>query len=219
MRKIHASTFVSLDGVMQAPGGPAEDPTGGFALGGWTFPHFDDSVGAWMDREFSGPFDLLLGRRTYEIFAAHWANDTESPVGTALNRAHKYVASQTLTNPTWDETTVLSGDVMVQIAQLKTEDGPPFNIQGSGNLIQSLLTAGLIDEFRVLTFPVLLGKGKRLFGEGTIPVSLELTEHEVSDSGVIMARYQRSGPVRTGSFAAEEPSDLEKERRRTLGEA
>jgi dihydrofolate reductase len=214
MRKLISSTFVSLDGVMQAPGGPEEDRSGDFALGGWTEPLFDESVGPWLDRTFSAPFDLLLGRRTYEIFAAYWPHHVDSLVGAAFSRAHKYVASHRLSRPTWESTTVLSENVPRQVAGLKELDGPDLLLQGSGNLIQSLLTADLIDEFRVLVFPILLGSGKRLFAEGTIPAGLRLTAHEVSGSGVIMATYQRSGPVATGSFADEDPSGEELERRR-----
>jgi dihydrofolate reductase len=214
MRKLISSTFVSLDGVMQAPGGPDEDRTGDFAYGGWTAPLFDESVGPWLDRTFAAPFDLLLGRRTYEIFAAYWPHHEDTLVGEAFSRAHKYVASQHLTDPTWEPTTVLSGNVPERVAGLKDQDGPDLLLQGSGNLIQSLLTADLIDEFRVLVFPLLLGSGKRLFAEGTIPAGLRLTAHEVSESGVIMATYERGGPVATGSFADEDPSEEELVRRR-----
>lgn len=214
MRKLIASTFVSLDGVMQAPGGPDEDRSGGFAFGGWTAPLFDESVGPWLDRTFAAPFDLLLGRRTYEIFAGYWPRHTDSLVGEAFSRAHKYVASHRLTDPTWPATTVLSENVPLQVAALKDQDGPDLLLQGSGNLIQSLLTAELIDEFRVLVFPLLLGPGKRLFDDGTLPTGLRLTEHAVSDSGVILATYERSGPVATGSFADEEPAEAEPDRRR-----
>ncbi|HRO31226.1 MULTISPECIES: dihydrofolate reductase family protein [Micrococcaceae] len=213
MRKLISSTFVSLDGVMQAPGGPDEDRTGGFTLGGWTAPLFDESMGSWMDRTFATQFDLLLGRRTYEIFAAYWPHHTDSLVGEAFSRAHKYVASHRLHHPAWEHTTVLSGNVPEQVAALKDQDGPDLLLQGSGNLIQSLLTAGLIDEFRVLVFPLLLGPGKRLFAEGTIPAGLRLTEHEVSQSGVVMATYALAGPVATGSFADDEPSQDEPGRR------
>jgi dihydrofolate reductase len=214
MRKLISSTFVSLDGVMQAPGGPDEDRSGGFAFGGWTAPLFDESMGPWMDRTFATQFDLLLGRRTYEIFASYWPHHTDSLVGEAFSRAHKYVASHHLTGPAWEPTTVLSGNVPDQVAGLKDQDGPDLLLQGSGNLIQSLLTAELIDEFRVLVFPLLLGSGKRLFAEGTIPAGLHLTTHEVSESGVMMTTYERSGPVATGSFADEEPSKEELDRLR-----
>jgi dihydrofolate reductase len=214
MRKLISSTFVSLDGVMQAPGGPDEDRSGDFTFGGWTAPLFDESVGPWLDRTFAVPFDLLLGRITYEIFAAYWPHHTDSLVGEAFSRAHKYVASRHLADPTWESTTVLSENVPRQVAELKGQDGPDLLLQGSGNLIQSLLTAELIDEIRVLVFPLLLGSGKRLFAEGTIPTGLQLTGHDVSDSGVIMATYERSGPVATGSFADEEPSAEELERQR-----
>ncbi|MDI3330570.1 MAG: dihydrofolate reductase family protein [Micrococcus sp.] len=214
MRKLISSTFVSLDGIMQAPGGPDEDRSGGFTLGGWTVPLFDESVGPWLDRTFAAPFDLLLGRRTYEIFAAYWPHHTDSLVGEAFSRAHKYVASHRLVDPTWESTTVLSENVPRQVERLKEQDGPDLLLQGSGNLIQSLLTAELIDEFRVLVFPLLLGSGKRLFAEGTIPTGLRLTAHEASPSGVIMATYERTGPVATGSFADEVPSQEELDRRR-----
>jgi dihydrofolate reductase len=205
MRKLISSTFVSLDGVMQAPGGPEEDRSGDFAFGGWTAPLFDESVGPWLDRTFAAPFDLLLGRRTYEIFAGYWPHHEDGLVGAAFRRAHKYVASHRLTGPTWQPATVLSENVPRQVAKLKERDGPDLLLQGSGNLIQSLLTAELIDEFRVLVFPLLLGSGKRLFAEGTLPTGLRLTSHEVSASGVVMATYERSGPVTTGSFADESP--------------
>lgn len=214
MRKLISSTFISLDGVMQAPGGPDEDRSGDFSFGGWTAPLFDESVGPWLDRTFSTPFDLLLGRRTYEIFAAYWPHHEDSLVGEAFRRAHKYVASHQLRDPGWEATTVLSENVPRQVAALKGQDGPDLLLQGSGNLIQSLLTAELIDEFRVLVFPLLLGSGKRLFAEGTVPVGLRLTSHEVSGSGVIMATYERGGPVATGSFADEDPSEEELVRRR-----
>ncbi|QCU78251.1 dihydrofolate reductase [Citricoccus sp. SGAir0253] len=204
MRELIASTFVSLDGVMQAPGGPDEDRDGGFAHGGWTWPFFDETAGGWLDETFSRPFDLLLGRRTYEIFAAYWPRHEDTPVGAAFRRAHKYVASHGLTNPTWAGTTVLSGNVPAQVEELKGQDGPDLLLQGSGNLIQSLLTADLVDEFRVLTFPVLLGAGKRLFAEGTVPAGLRLTAQGVSPSGVVMGTYRRSGPVVTGSFEDED---------------
>lgn len=218
MRRIISSTFVSLDGIMQAPGGPDEDRSGGFAHGGWTEPLVDASVSSWLDRTFADPFDLLLGRRTYEIFAAYWPHHTDSPVGAAFARAHKYVASQRLQDPAWGPATVLSGTVPRHLAGLKEQDGPDLLIQGSGTLVQSLLTAGLIDEVRVLVFPLLLGTGKRLFADGAVPTGLSLTAHAVSPSGVVMAAYHRGGPVTTGSFADEVPSAAELDRRRRLQE-
>ena len=218
MRTLIVSAFMTLDGVIQAPGGPEEDPTGGFTQGGWSVTYWDEVMGQVMGEAWSQPFDFLLGRKTYEIFAAHWpyAGD-DDPTAAKLNRARKYVASRTLTELTWENSTLLEGDVAEAITAIKTEDGPPLMTQGSSDLIQTLLRHDLVDEFRVWTFPVVVGPGKRLFGDGTVPAGLQLVDSKVSTSGVVMATYRRTGDVPLGSFAFEEPTEAEVERRRNLG--
>jgi dihydrofolate reductase len=200
MRKLVILTFVSLDGVMQAPGGKGEDPSGGFDLEGWTVPYFDEAVGAEMGKQMGQPFDLLLGRKTYEIFAAYWPNQNGAD-GEPINKAIKYVASNGEVNTDWKETIQISGDVAAEIQKLKQQDGPMLQVHGSSNLIQTLLKNDLADELWLKTFPVTLGKGKRLFGEGTIPAAFKLTESKVLPSGVIFANYTRDGEVKTGTFA------------------
>ncbi|OBQ84442.1 MULTISPECIES: dihydrofolate reductase family protein [unclassified Mesorhizobium] len=213
MRKIIAATFVSLDGVMQAPGGPEEDPVGGFQFGGWTFHYFDEVAGEAMDELFSKPFALLLGRRTYDIFAAYWPYQKDS-IADAFNPATKYVATHRPDSLTWQNTQPLGPDVVARLRQLKQEDGPDLLIQGSGNLIQTLLANGLIDEIRLMIFPLLLGKGKRLFGDDAMPAAFKLIKSQTTSTGVIMATYERGGDVKTGSFATEQPSEAELERRK-----
>jgi dihydrofolate reductase len=215
MRTLAVLTFVTLDGVMQAPGGPEEDPAGGFAYGGWSTRHFDDTVGEVMGRSMSRPFDLLLGRKTYEIFAAHWPFVTE-PGADVLNAARKYVVTTTLTSADWNNSTVLNGDVVQQIRALKEQDGPEIQVHGSGNLIQTLLANDLVDEFRLMIFPIVVGKGKRLFADGTLPRTFTVRDTSTSGSGVMIATYERAGEVETGSFALEEPTDLEVQRRERL---
>ncbi|MBZ9799772.1 dihydrofolate reductase family protein [Mesorhizobium sp. ES1-4] len=213
MRKIIAATFVSLDGVMQAPGGPEEDPVGGFEFGGWTFHYFDEVAGTAMDELFSRPFALLLGRRTYDIFAAYWPYQKD-PIGDAFNPATKYVATHRPDSLTWQNSEWLGPDIVARLGQLKQEDGPDLLIQGSGDLIQTLLANGLIDEIRLMTFPLLLGKGKRLFGDNALPAAFKLTKSLTSTTGVIMATYERGGEIKTGSFVEGKPSDAELERRK-----
>jgi len=215
MRRIVVSTFTSLDGVMQAPGGPAEDPTGGFAFGGWTFPHFDQELGAAMGEIFGRPFDLLLGRKTYDIFAAHWpfVTDPNDPIAGLFNRVTKYVASRTLKHLEWNNSTLLRGDVVAAVAALKSEPGPDLQIIGSGHLIQALQRAVLIDEYHVWTFPVVLGRGKRLFEPGAKAGALRLIASRTSSSGVVMSTYVPAGEIRPGSFAQSQPSAKELERR------
>ena len=200
MRKLVVNTFLTLDGVMQAPGGPEEDESGGFAYGGWTFHYFDEKMGESMDGLLGRPFDLLLGRKTYEIFAAHWPHSTDDPAK-PFNEATKYVATRTLTSLEWENSVVIEGDVAESIATLKQGDGPELHVHGSGHLLQTLLKNNLIDELRLFTFPVLLGNGKRLFADGTIPVGLKLVDHFVSSTGVLMGTYVPAGEVKTGSFA------------------
>lgn len=214
MRKITASTFVSIDGVMQAPGGPQEDPVNGFQFGGWVFPHADDTMGAVIGELFSKPFALLLGRKTYDIFAAHWPYQNDD-IARVFNPATKYVATHRPDSLSWENSQALGPDVVASLRKIKQEDGPDLLIQGSGNLIQTLLANDLIDEMTVLTFPLILGKGKRLFEGGARPSALKLTRSAISGTGVIVATYQRNGEVQTGSFADDNPSEAELERRRT----
>jgi dihydrofolate reductase len=217
MRKLVVNTFMTLDGVMQAPGGPEEDPTGGFEHGGWSATFWDDAMGAKMGEFMGKPFDLVLGRGTYEIFAAHWPH-TEEPGAEELNNATKHVASTTLKEVDWQNSHLIEGDVPDGIRKLKEEDGPELQVHGSAGLIQTLLKEGLVDEIRVWTFPVVIGKGKRLFGDGTVPAGLKLTDSMVSSTGVIMAAYEPVGDVPIGSFALDEPTEAEIERRERIAE-
>ena len=220
MRKLIVLSFITLDGVMQAPGGPEEDPTGGFKYGGWVAGYFDDFLGKVMDKQMSKPFDLLLGRKTYEIFAAHWpyVKTNEDPVAAAINSAKKYVASKTLKKLDWSNSELIKGDVAKEVKKLKEQDGPEIQVHGSGNLIQTLLKHDLVDELWLKIFPITLGRGKRLFAEGTIPVGFKLLESETSPAGVIIATYMRAGEVKTGSFEFEVPTEAELARRKRLKE-
>jgi dihydrofolate reductase len=213
MRSLVVNTFVSLDGVMQAPGGPHEDPTGGFAKGGWAVSYFDEAM---IARVSGGePYELLLGRGTYEIFAAHWPYD-EGPIADHLNGTRKHVASRTLDRLEWNNSTLIAGDVAQYVTALKREDGPEIQVHGSPGLIQTLLEHDLIDELRVWVFPVTLGSGKRLFGDGTQPIALELTDSSVSATGVTINTYVRAGEIEIGEMDFDEPTDAELERRRRL---
>ena len=215
MRKLVVLSFITLDGVMQAPGGPEEDPTGGFKDGGWVAGYFDDFLGKVMDEQMSKPFDLLLGRKTYEIFAAHWPYvKTKDPVAVGINNAKKFVASKTLTKLDWSNSELIKGDVAKEVKKLKEQDGPEIQVHGSGGLIQTLLKHDLVDELRLKIFPVTLGRGKRLFAEGAIPVGFKLLESKISPNGVIVATYARAGEVKRGSFALEKPTEAEIERRK-----
>jgi dihydrofolate reductase len=216
MRTLAVNTFLTLDGVMQAPGGPEEDPSGGFAHGGWSVEYWDEGMGKIMGEAMAAPFDLLLGRKTYEIFAAHWPYAGDDPVAKKLNEATKHVASRTLTTLAWRNSRLVGGDVATEVATLKREDGPELQVHRSSNLIQTLLAAGLIDEFRLWVFPVVLGQGKRLFGEGALPVGLRPINTKSSTTGVTINIYRPSGSIRTGSFMLKEPSPAEIERRRKV---
>jgi dihydrofolate reductase len=198
MRKIIVLSFIALDGVMQAPGGLNEDTSGGFKHGGWTVPYFDEFLGNVMAGQMSAPFDLLLGRKTFEIFASYWPQHPEE--GPEINRATKYVASLTMTSHEWEKSVFLSGDVVNEIRRLKEGDGPDLQVHGSGELIQALLQYDLVDEFWLKIFPVTLGVGKRLFDKGTIPAAFTLLDSKTSPSGVIVATLKRAGEVKTGSF-------------------
>ena len=204
MRKLIVTAFISLDGVVQAPGGPGEDESGGFDLGGWTVPYFDEHLGQVMGELMGKPFDLVLGRRTYDIFAAFWPHASEEEGAKPLNDATKHVASRSRPSLTWDRSVLLQGDVAQAVAALKEQDGPELQVHGSGDLVQTLLRAGLVDEWQLLTFPVVLGKGKRLFGDGAVPAALELVSSSVSSTGVVVGRYVPAGDLVTGSFAPEE---------------
>ena len=213
MRTLAVNTFVSLDGVTQAPGGPEEDPTGGFTLGGWGANYFDDEMMRQVAE--ADPYELLLGRGTYEIFAAHWPYD-EGPIADRLNSTRKHVASRTLEQVEWNNSTLITGDVAEYVATLKRQDGPEIQVHGSPGLIQTLLEHDLIDEFRVWIFPLVLGTGKRLFGDGTIPAALTLIDSKGSKTGVTINTYERAGDIDVGSFEFDEPTEAEIERRQRL---
>ena len=198
MRKIIVLTFVSLDGVMQGPGGPTEDTSGDFTYGGWTVPYFDEFLGNVMTAQMGEPFDLLLGRKTFEIFAAYWPHHADE--GAGINNATKYVASHTLTQHAWQKTVILKGNVADEIKTLKQQEGPDLQVHGSATFIQTLLKHDLVDEFWLKIFPVTLGMGKRLFDTGTLPASYTLVESQSSPSGVMIATFKRAGEVKTGSF-------------------
>jgi dihydrofolate reductase len=216
MRKLHVTTFVSLDGVMQAPGGPEEDPTNEFTLGGWNVTYWDDVMGEAMSSIMSQRDEMLLGRKTYEIFAAHWPYITNDPIADSLNGMKKYVASRTLSEVTWSGASLLPGDAGDSVAALKRTSGPDLVVHGSGDLVQTLLRHDLVDVFHVWTFPLLLGRGKRLFGEGTMPGGLTLTDNRVSKTGVVIGTYERAGQVPLGSFQLAEPTEAERRRRANL---
>ncbi|CAN5379028.1 dihydrofolate reductase family protein [soil metagenome] len=199
MRKLIAAAFVSLDGVMQAPGGPEEDPSGGFGFGGWTVPYWAEGTEPFMGI-FEEPFDLLLGRKTYDIFAAYWPNHLEIPIGPLFNRVTKYVVTATPNTLEWVNSVGLPGDVSAEIGALKTGDGPPLLTQGSSVLLHALLEHDLIDELRLMTFPVVLGGGKRWFGERSQPAAFVLDKRQIDEAGVVSAIYRRNGEVKTGSF-------------------
>jgi len=200
MRKLVVLTFVTLDGVMQAPGGPEEDTSGGFAHGGWSVGYWDDFMNNVMSEQMGVPFDLLLGRKTYEIFASYWPTFTE-PGADILNRAHKYVVSTTLTKLDWSPSTLISNNVVEEIKKVKEKDGPELQVHGSSSLIQTLQKNNLVDQFLLKIFPVTVGAGKRLFGERTIPASFKLAASQASPNGVLVATYAPDGKIKGGSFA------------------
>ena len=198
MRNIVVLSFISLDGVMQAPGGPEEDPSGGFQYGGWTVPYFDETLGNVMSEQMTGPFALLLGRKTFEIFASYWPEHADQWPG--VNDTTKYVVSNTLREHPWSNSVVVNGDVVEAIRKLKSQDGPPLQVHGSGNLIQTLLKHDLVDELWCKIFPVTLGQGRHLFEDGTSAAAFTLESTTASPSGVIVVNYKRAGEVKTGSF-------------------
>ena len=218
MRKVIVGAMVSLDGVMQAPGGPQEDPTGGFRYGGWVAPLADEVFGEEIDRLFDQPFDLLLGRKTYEIFAAHWPYAEAGPddsIARSFNSVRKYVATRKGLDLTWEGSVAL-GDAASDVARLKQEDGPALITQGSTDLIRTLLASDLVDEINVFTFPVVLGRGKKLFDDGARAGAFELVASRVSPNGIVISRYVRDGAVETGDFAMDPPTAAEVARREKI---
>lgn len=196
MRKIIVLSFISLDGIMQAPGGPGEDPSGNFTLEGWAAGYWDDVLSKTMDEQMGQAFDLLLGRKTYDIFAGYWLKFPDSPI----SKATKHVVTHRPLPPYWEKSIQINGDIVAEITKLKESNGPELQIHGSSNLIQQLLKHDLIDELWLKIFPITLGKGKKIFGEGTIPASFKLIHCESTPNGIIVANYKRSGEVKTGSF-------------------
>lgn len=211
MRRVTGAVFQSLDGVMQAPGAPDEDRSGGFGFGGWLAGLYDEEFGAEIDKLFSAPFDLLLGRRTYDIFAAYWPYNQDHPVGETFQRINKYVLTHSDHPLEWENSYRVES--LDALAALKRGDGPDLIIQGSSTLYPQLLEAGLIDRICLMTFPLVLGEGKRLFGEGTPPRSMHMVEHKVTAVGTVIAAYEPAGEVKTGTFATKDPSEAELKRR------
>lgn len=217
MRKLTGAVFQSLDGVMQAPGGPEEDPSGGFRFGGWSQPFWDASMNEPAGKIFAEPeYDLLLAKRTYDIFAAYWPYHQDDPIGAKFQRINKYVLTHSDEPLSWEHSHKLSGDTAAAIAELKRSDGRDLLIQGSSTIYPPLLAAGLIDRLILMTFPVLLGAGKRIFDGSEKPGALKLVDHFVSNKGVVFATYEPAGEVPTGSFATKQPSEAELKRRGKL---
>lgn len=202
MRKLIVLSFITLDGIMQAPGSPQEDTSGDFRFGGWSVPYSDEASGRLMIEQLGHPFDLLLGRKTYDIFAGYWPmhKDDSGPIGLGIDKATKYVVSNSPIKSDWAKTVQLQGNVVEEIKKLKQQVGPEIQVHGSGNLIQTLLKYDLVDELWLKIFPITLGSGKRLFADGTMPVAFGLSKSSVSPKGVIFANYVRDGEVKTGSF-------------------
>jgi dihydrofolate reductase len=214
-RKLTAAAFQSLDGVIQGGGGPDEDRSGGFSFGGWTVPLSDDSANEQMSKLYNDPeYDLLLAKRTYDIFSAYWPYNQEDPIGEKFQRINKYVLTHSEEPLSWERSHKLSGDVAEVVGRLKQTEGRDLLLQGSSSMWVPLLAAGLIDRMILMTFPVVLGKGKRIFDGRQQPGALKLVEHFVSEKGVVFATYEPDGEVKTGSFESKPPSDEELERRR-----
>jgi dihydrofolate reductase len=204
MRKLVVTTFVTLDGVMQAPGGKGEDPSGGFSYEGWLVPHFDEAIGEQMSEWFAGAQDFLLGRGTYEIFYGAWPQMiSDDPVSQGLNFKTKYVASRSLSSVEWETARLIEGELPDAVRELKAADGGELQVHGSAGLIQTLLAEDLVDELRLVVFPVSIGQGKRLCGDGAIPRTWRLTSHKVSGTGALMLSYERVGDVETGNVGPE----------------
>ena len=198
MRKVIALEFITLDGVIQAGGAPEEDTSGGFAYGGWQAPYADDVLGTVMHRQMTMPFDLLLGRKTFEIWAPYWPHHAD--IWPGVNKATKYVASNTMTSHEWQPSVSLSGDIAEKVTKLKQQPGPDLHVYGSGNLLQTLMKHDLVDEYWLKIYPLTLGSGKRLFADGTIPAAFKVTESQISPNGIIVVNYERAGAVTTGSL-------------------
>jgi len=203
MRELLVQTFLTLDGVMQAPGGPDEDDSDGFAYGGWSVTYWDEDLDEAMDEVVSQPFAMVLGRHTYDIMATFWPHASEEEGATVFNEATKYVASRSRPTLAWSNSLLIEGDAAEGLAALKAEDGPELQVHGSGNLAQTLIRHNLVDRYRLWIFPLVIGSGKRLFGEGTIPSGLELIEGRTSTSGVFMGTYRSAGEIVTGTFGSD----------------
>ncbi len=218
MRKIVVGAFISLDGVMQAPGGPQEDPTRGFRFGGWFAPLVDEKTGEVIGKMLADPFDLLLGRKTYDIFAAHWPYvDKADPIGPLFDRITKYVATRDVTRKlSWQNSETLGTDAVGALKELKQSDGPNLLTQGSSDFLKTLFAAGLVDELNVFVAPLILGTGKRLFTDTGQPGNLKLVSSQVMPTGTIHAKYVPDGEVKTGSFEFDTPTAAELERRKNL---
>jgi dihydrofolate reductase len=217
MRKLTGAVFQSLDGVMQAPGGPEEDPSSDFRLGGWSHPFFTGDMGPFEGVIF-GEYDLLLGRRTYEIFAAYWPDNRDNPIGEKFQRINKYVLTHSDRPLEWENSSNISGDTAAAVAELKKSEGRDLLIQGSSSLYAPLLSADLIDRLLLMTFPVLLGKGKSIFDASQRPRRMKLVDHYVSETGVAFTTYEPNGDVETGTFATKQPSRAELELRERIRE-
>ena len=198
MRKIIAITQVTLDGVVQAPGGPEEDPRNGFTHGGWAMPFLDDGLNQAIGETIAGEFDMLLGRRTYEIFAGYWPNQGDNPIAKAFNQATKYIVTRRLARLDWEKSQRIDGDVVEEVRRLKASDGPALHIWGSRELLQTLIAAELVDEYRIWVFPLVLGEGKRLFESGVPPRGLTLVETRSTPAGVLVNPYRPAGPLPSG---------------------
>jgi dihydrofolate reductase len=198
MRKVIVLEHISLDGVIQAPGGPAEDTSGGFAYGGWIAPYVDATLGTALRRLMNMPFDLLLGRKTFEIWAPYWPQHADAWPG--VNAATKYVASNTMASHEWQPSVFLNGDIAEKVAEIKQQQGPDLHVWGSGNLVQTLIRHDLVDAFRLMIYPLTLGAGKRLFADGTMPMAFRVTESKVTPNGVIVVNYERAGAITTGNL-------------------
>ena len=207
MRKIIAITQVTLDGVMQAPGGPEEDPSNGFTHGGWAMPFVDDAAKQVIGETIAGEFDMLLGRRTYEIFASYWPNQGDHPIAKAFNKATKYVVTRSLDQLDWATSLHIGGDVVDEVRRLRASDGPALQVWGSSELLQALIAAELVDEYHLLVYPLVLGEGKRLFENGVPPSRLALVETRSTPMGVLINTYRPAGPVRPGSLALDTPPE------------
>jgi len=197
MRKVIVLEHISLDGVIQAPGGPDEDPSGGFAYGGWISPYSDEILGTALRKQMNKPFDLLVGRKTFEIWASYWPQHADEWPG--VDTATKYVTSNTMTSHKWQPSVFLSGDIAEKVAKIKGQPGPDLNVWGSGNLLQTLIKQDLVDAFWLMIYPITLGVGKRLFGDGTIPAAFKVTESIIGSNGAIVVNYERAGAITTGS--------------------